>query len=73
MHGQLVAVTINEGASLLKRVGSRLPKPLSHFRQFESIGGLGESVVIAMEKVNESDNVAYMLYARPIIGIIYEF
>lgn len=73
MEGQLIAVTINDGTSILKRVGSRLPGSLSHFRQFETIGGLGDSIVIATEEIDASQKIPYMLYARPILGVIYDF
>jgi hypothetical protein len=73
MEGQLIAVTINDGTSILKRVGARLPGLLSHFRQFETVGGLGDSIVIATEQIEEYQKIPYMLYARPILGVIYEF
>ncbi len=40
-EGKFVAVTLDDGKSIFKRVGSKLPGSLSHLRQFETIGGLG--------------------------------
>ena len=36
-----IALHLDDGQSIFKRVGDKLPKPLSHLRRFESIGGLG--------------------------------
>ena len=41
----LVALVLDDGSSIFKRVGAALPGELSHLRQFESIGGLGSSVL----------------------------
>src|SRR6185437_1899092 len=42
-EGELVALLLDDGSSLFKRVGARLPGDLAHLREFESIGGLGSS------------------------------
>src|ERR1700689_1504056 len=46
----LVALTLDDGSSIFKRVGAALPGGLAHLRQFESIGGLGSSQVLAIGK-----------------------
>ncbi|EGD59852.1 hypothetical protein Y88_2291 [Novosphingobium nitrogenifigens DSM 19370] len=70
--GRLVAVTLEDGASIFKRVGSRLPGGLGHLRQFETIGGLGASMVVATEAVGSGDDVPLMISARRVIGVLYD-
>jgi hypothetical protein len=72
LEGELVAVTLDDGASIFKRVGMRLPGNLSYLRQFETIGGLGESTVVAMGQVENGPDVPLMLFARPVLGVIYD-
>ena len=71
-EGQLVAVTLDDGASLFKRVGARLPGNLAHLRQFETIGGLGASVVIATEAIGAEQGVPLMVSARQVLGVLYD-
>ena len=71
-EGQLVAVTLDDGTSLFKRVGARLPGNLAHLRQFETIGGLGSSVVIATEAVDGMTGTPAMASARRVLGVLYE-
>jgi len=70
-EGRLVAVTLADGSSIFKRVGARLPGRLAHLRQFETIGGLGSSIVISTEEV-EGDDVPTMVSARRVVGVLYE-
>lgn len=72
-EGRLVAVTLEDGLSIFKRVGSRLPGGLGHLRQFETIGGLGASIVVATEAVDGGDDVPLMASARRVIGVLYDF
>jgi hypothetical protein len=65
----LVALTLNDGASVFKRVGRRLPGELAHVRQFESIGGLGSSEVLAVGKPH--DGFRQVMSARTVIGVLY--
>jgi hypothetical protein len=67
----LVAVTLEDGSSIFKRVGTRLPGKLGHLRQFETIGGLGSSVVIAMEPIDGQQHIPTMTLARRVIGVLY--
>ena len=46
--GALVAISLEDGLSIFKRIDAALPAPLAHLRQFESIGGLGFSQVFAV-------------------------
>lgn len=68
--GQLVALSLGGGASIFKRVGDALPGDLSHLRQFESIGGLGHSQILAIGKDHKGfDSIAH---ARLIVGVLYK-
>lgn len=72
-EGKLVAITLTDGSSIFKRVGPKLPGALAPLRQFESIGGLGASEVIATEAVEgQFDGVPLMAYARQVLGVLYE-
>ncbi|MCH2239544.1 MAG: ATP-binding protein [Blastomonas sp.] len=71
-EGKLVAVTLDDGTSILKRVGVRLTGDLAHLRQFETIGGLGASVVIATEQVDSMVGTPLMSSARRVLGVLYE-
>lgn len=72
MEGQIVALTLNDGTSLLKRVGTPVSSAFPYLRQFETIGGLGDSAVIATEEVENAPDMPVMAYARPIVGVIYD-
>lgn len=71
-QGGLVAVTLDDGSSVFKRVGARLPGKLGHLRQFETIGGLGSSVVIATEAIEDGQHIPLMVSARRVVGVLYE-
>ncbi|MDP1701728.1 MAG: hypothetical protein Q8L53_12325 [Aestuariivirga sp.] len=71
-EGKFVALTLTDGASIFKRVGPTLPG-LKSLRQFESIGGLGASEVIATETVEgQFSHLRLMEFARRVVGVIYE-
>ncbi len=72
MEGQIVALTLEDGTSILKRVGSPVSSALPYLRQFETIGGLGDSAVIATEAIEGAPDVPVMAYARRIVGVIYD-
>lgn len=65
----LVALTLADGASIFKRVGDALPGDLGYLRQFESIGGLGASEVLAVGK--EHAGLRRVASARVILGVLY--
>jgi hypothetical protein len=71
LEGELVALTLMKGKSLFKRVGPRLPGALGHLRQFESIGGLGASIVVAMEAMEEEADFPTFQSARRVLGVLY--
>ena len=70
-EGHLTAVTLDDGSSIFKRVGARLPGKLRHLLQFETIGGLGSSAVIATEAVEDGNEVPIITSARRVIGVLY--
>lgn len=67
--GALVAISLEDGSSIFKRIGAALPAPLAHLRQFESIGGLGFSQVFAVGR--EQTGMRRVRQARRIIGVLY--
>jgi hypothetical protein len=71
LEGQLVALTLVSGKSLFKRVGPNLPGALDYLRQFESIGGLGSSLVVAMEAMEEEPDFPTFHSARRVLGVLY--
>jgi hypothetical protein len=71
--GKLIALTLTDGTSIFKRVGRKLPGSMSVLRQFESIGGLGSSEIIAIEEIEDSfATVPVMAFSRIVLGVIYE-
>jgi hypothetical protein len=70
-EGMLVAVTLDDGSSIFKRVGARLRGNLAHLRQFETIGGLGASMVVATEAVEGHESMPTMISARLVLGVLY--
>ena len=70
-EGHLVALSLSTGVNVFKRVGARLAGRLRHLRQFETIGGLGSSVLIATEQLDQTPDVPLMTSARKVIGVLY--
>jgi hypothetical protein len=65
----LVALALDDGSSIFKRVGAALPGDLAHLRQFESIGGLGSSQILSVGKPHNGFRT--VTHARIIIGVLY--
>lgn len=65
----LVALALDDGSSIFKRVGAALPSELCHLRQFESIGGLGSSQVLSIGKPHPG--FRRVMNARLIVGVLY--
>jgi len=65
----LVALTLDDGSSIFKRVGAALPGNFINLRQFESIGGLGSSQILSVGK--QHDGFRNVTNARIIIGVLY--
>ncbi|OEC93385.1 AAA family ATPase [Rhizobium sp. YK2] len=70
-EGRLVAVALDDGANVFKRVGARLPGKWSHLRQLETIGGLGSSLVVATAYLEATHGVPTIISARKVIGVLY--
>jgi hypothetical protein len=66
---EYVALHLDDGTNLLKRVGERLPAPLQHLRQFETIGGLGVADVLAIGTKHEG--LKTVVHAVSVIGVLY--
>ena len=71
-EGHPVAIATTEG-SALKRVGKAVPNA-PHVRIFESIGGLGESMLVRTEDVEDDSFGTVPLFesARQVLGVLYE-
>lgn len=70
VEGQIVAIATTEGA-MLKRVGVAVPG-MPYLRQFESIGGMGESALVRTEDVERAiEDVPLLVSMREVLGIIY--
>jgi hypothetical protein len=67
---EYVALHLDDGTNLFKRVGERLPSPLQHLRQFESIGGLGVADVLAIG--SEHKGFRTVVHAVSVIGVLYK-
>ena len=65
----LLALALDDGSSIFKRVGAALPAELNHLWQFESIGGLGSSQVLSIGKPQKGFRT--VTSARAIIGVLY--
>jgi hypothetical protein len=65
----LVALALDDGSCIFKRVGRPLPGELGHLWQFESIGGLGSSQVLSCGKTHKG--LQGVTSARLIIGVLY--
>lgn len=72
-HDQLVAVALNDGSGIFKRVGGVLPGQLNYLCQFESIGGKGASTIASLDKEHVlGEEIRSVETARQILGVIYE-
>jgi len=65
----LVALSLDDGSTIFKRVGAELPGELAHLLQFESIGGLGSSQVLSVGQPRKGFRT--VINARTIIGVFY--
>lgn len=64
-----VALHLDDGQSIFKRVGDRLPEPLSHLRRFESIGGLGIADILAVGQSQAGFRT--VIKAVLVMGVLY--
>jgi len=69
-EGHLVAIATSDG-SVLKRIGKALPGA-RHIRVFESVGGLGESMLVRTEEVDDTFGDLPLLHsAHRVLGVLY--
>jgi hypothetical protein len=61
---------MGEGAAL-KRIGEKIDGA-PYIRLFESIGGLGESMLVRTEDVDMLGNLPLLVSARRVLGVLYE-
>ena len=71
MEEKVVALSTSDGCAF-KRVGRTLADA-THVRQFESVGGLGESILARTEEVEDDrfDTMPLVESAREILGVLY--
>jgi len=71
MEGSLVAVATSDG-SAFKRIGKAVPA-VPHVRQFEAIGGHGESLLVRIEDIEDAfADLPLFQSARHIMGVLYD-
>lgn len=71
LEGSPVAIATSEG-SAFKKIGKAIAGA-PHVRQFESIGGLGESMLVRTEDVRDSFSALPTLQSiRRVLGVLYE-
>jgi hypothetical protein len=64
-----VALHLDDGSSIFKRVGEKLPSPLDHLRRFETIGGLGVADILSVGKPQPGFRAVEK--AVLVLGILY--
>lgn len=70
--GKVIAVSLNDGSCVLKRMGGVLSSRHRHLRQLETIGGLGSSLVVSTEELEEDPDIPVIIAARQVIGVMYD-
>ena len=65
-----VALHLDDGQSIFKRVGEKLPPPLSHLRSFETIGGLGVAEILAVGQPQPGFRM--VITAVQVLGVLYD-
>jgi hypothetical protein len=79
MEGTLIALSLDDGRGIFKRIGERVLGTGGRLWQFESVGGLGSSTVVSLTEPDEEDNARRFgerepprfVSARRIIGVLY--
>jgi hypothetical protein len=71
LEGTLIALCLDDGSSIFKRVGRRVPNTDGRLRQFESVGGLGSSIVVSLVEPDEASEAPRFVCARRVIGVLY--
>jgi hypothetical protein len=69
-EGTLVALTLHDGKSVFKRIGAKVPGTGGRMWQFESVGGLGSSLVVSLS-AEFDDEAPRFAVARRVLGVLY--
>lgn len=70
-EGALIALSLDDGSGVFKRIGNAVPGSSGRYWQFESIGGLGASLVVSLLEPEEKTDAPRFVRARQIIGVLY--
>ena len=70
-EGLHVAVATSDGQQVFKRVGRPIFPGRGDIRLFESIGGRGNSVALALEESVAEGGIPFVVSARLVLGVIY--
>jgi AAA domain len=77
LEGTLIALGLDNGSSIFKRIGKRVPDTGGRLWQFESVGGLGSSMIVSLAEpdefaeADEKSDATRFVCARRIIGVLY--
>jgi hypothetical protein len=71
MEGTLIALGLDDGSSIFKRIGKRVPDTGGRLWNFESVGGLGTSIVVSLVEPDEKSDAPRFVCARRVIGVLY--
>jgi hypothetical protein len=71
MEGVLVALGLDDGSNVFKRIGESVPGSFGKLWQFESVGGLGKSLIVSLAELDERAEAPRFVRARKIIGVFY--
>ncbi len=71
LEGTLIALGLDNGSSIFKRIGKRVPDTGGRLWQFESVGGLGNSMIVSLVEPDEKSDAPRFLSARRIVGVLY--
>ncbi|MBR0739746.1 AAA family ATPase [Bradyrhizobium liaoningense] len=71
LEGTLIALGLDDGSNVFKRIGKRVPGSGGRLWQFESVGGLGTSLIVSLVEPDDDSDAPRFLCARRVIGILY--
>ena len=73
LKGGILVAIVFSGTEAFKRIGDSVPG-VPHLRIFQSVGGLGKSIIVRTEKIDNDKHVDIPLLqqVRKIVGVIYD-
>jgi hypothetical protein len=73
LKNEVIAISTDTDGSVFKRIGECV-KGAPHVLQFESIGGLGQSLLARTEEVEDDkySAIPLVMHAREILGVLYD-